>query len=215
VTVHFTCADQGAVQSGIVTCSADVVLSTDSSNQPASGTATDKVGITASATVSGINIDSTKATFGSISVTSGAIYPQGDPAIPSGTPTCTASDGASCNVTVTGGQPNGVSTFSFTATAMVVAGNTTTQTGSYKVIYRWDGFLQPINDSTHQIDQNVSIFKAASTVPAKFQHKKAVGTVVQANSLPLWLMPAKGSLTTATVDESVYSLPATSGSTFR
>ena len=91
---------------------------------------------------------------------------------------------ASCKVTVTGGQPNGVGTFSFTATATDSAGNTTTRTCSYKVIYRWDGFSQPINDTAHQIDLGVSVFKGGSTVPAKFQLKKADGTVVQANNLP-------------------------------
>jgi hypothetical protein len=219
VTVHFTCADQGAVQSGIATCPADVVLSTDGANQSVPGTATDKADNTASTTVSGINIDSTKPTISSISVANGAIYTLGDPAIPSGTLTCTATDSgsgvASCRVTVAGGLPNGVGTFGFTATATDKAGNTTTQTGSYKVNYRWDGFLQPINDTAHQIDQGVSIFKGGSTVPVKFQLKKADGTVVQANALPQWPSAVKGSLTTAAVDESVYSDPATSGSTYR
>jgi hypothetical protein len=217
VTVHFTCGDG---LSGIATCPADVVLSTSGAAQSVTGTAIDKAGNTKDATVSGINIDSVKPTIDSISVTNGAIYTLGDPAIPSGTPTCTASDGLSgldggCNVTVSGGQPNGVGTFSFIATATDKAGNTTTQSGSYKVIYRWDGFLQPINDTAHQIDQGVSVFKAASTVPVKFQLRKADGTVVQSSSLPQWLTPAKGSPTTASVDESVYSDPATSGSTYR
>jgi hypothetical protein len=169
--------------------------------------------------VSGINIDSTKPTIASTSVKNGAIYTVGDPSIPSGTPTCTDSDTgsgvASCSVSVTGGQPNGVGTLSFTATAKDTAGNTATQTGSYKVIYRWDGFLQPINDTAHQIDQGTSIFKGGSTVPANFQLKKADGTAVQANSLPQWLTPAKGSPTTASVDESLYSDPATSGTTYK
>jgi hypothetical protein len=118
-------------------------------------------------------------------------------------------------VTVTGGQPNGVGTFSFTATAKDKAGNTSTQTGSYKVIYRWDGFLQPINDTAHQVDQGVSIFKGASTVPAKFQLKKADGAVVQANTAPQWLSPSKGGPTTAGVDENLYSDSASSGTAYR
>ena len=51
-------------------------------------------------------------------------------------------------------------------------------------------------------------------MPAKFQLKKADGTVVQANALPQWLAPSKGSSTSAAVDESVYSEPAPSGSTY-
>jgi hypothetical protein len=215
VTVHFTCADQGAVQSGIATCPADVVLSTDGANQSIPGTATDKADNTASTTVTGINIDSIKPDISLNGIANGGIYTLG--AVPMAT--CTASDGdsgvASCKVTVTGGQPNGVGSFSFSATATDKAGNTTTQPGSYKVIYRWDGFQQPINDTAHQIDQAVSIFKGGSTVPVKFQLKKADGTVVQANSLPQWLNPAKGSPTTASVDEIVYSDPATAGGTYK
>ncbi|HEU5423042.1 MAG TPA: PxKF domain-containing protein, partial [Nitrolancea sp.] len=219
VTVHFTCAEQGAVQSGVATCPADVVLSGDGANQSASGTASDKAGNTASATVSGINIDSTKPTINSISVVNGAIYTLGDPATPSGQLSCSAGDGgsgvASCTVSVTGGNANGVGTFSYTATATDNAGNTATLTGSYKIIYRWDGFLQPINDTAHQVGTTTSIFKGGSTVPVKFQLKKADGTIIQSNTTPQWLTPAKGSATTAPVDETVYSDPATSGSTYR
>jgi hypothetical protein len=173
----------------------------------------------ASATVNSINIDATRPTISSLSVSNGAIYTLGDPAIPSGTPTCTASDSgagvASCSVKITGGQANGVGAFGFTATATDKAGNTTTQTGGYKVIYRWDGLLQPINDTAHQTDQLTSVFKGGSTVPAKLQLKKADGTVVQANSLPQWLSPTKGSPTTASVDEIVYTESATTGGTYR
>jgi hypothetical protein len=43
---------------------------------------------------------------------------------------------AGCKVSVTGGQPNRVGTFNFTVTATDKAGNTTTQTRSYKVIFK-------------------------------------------------------------------------------
>jgi hypothetical protein len=214
VTVHFTCADQGAVQSGIATCPADVVLSTDGANQSASGTVVDKADNSASATVSGISIDSVKPAITINGLK--AIYTLGEAANLS----CTATDAGSgmngsCSISVTGGQPNGVGTFNFTATATDNAGNTATQTGSYRIIYRFDGFLQPINDTAHQINQGVSIFKGGSTVPTKFQLKKADGTAVQANSLPQWLTPVKGSPTIAAVDEIVYSDTATPGGTYR
>lgn len=219
VTVHFTCADQGSVQSGIADCPADVTLSADGTGQSVSGTAHDRAGNDATTAVGGIDIDSTKPTISTVSVANGAIYVLGAPETPSGSATCTATDAgsgvASCTVTVAGGRPNGVGTFTFTATATDKAGNTTTRSGSYRVIYRWDGFLQPINDTAHQLDQNVSTFKGGSTVPAKLQLKKADGTVVAADTAPQWLTPAKGSATTATVDESVYSDPATSGGTYR
>ena len=58
-------------------------------------------------------------------------------------------------------------TFTYTATATDKAGNTTTVTGTYKVIYRFDGFLQPINDTAHQVGVSTSVFKAGSTVPVE------------------------------------------------
>jgi hypothetical protein len=56
VTVSFSGTD---ALSGIDSCSADVVLSTEGTNQGASGSCTDSAGNSGSATVSGINIDKT------------------------------------------------------------------------------------------------------------------------------------------------------------
>src|SRR2546428_12726593 len=56
VTVHFPCAD---ALSGIASCPPDVTLSAEGANQSVTGTATDNAGNSASATVSGINIDKT------------------------------------------------------------------------------------------------------------------------------------------------------------
>src|SRR4029077_20261638 len=55
VTVTFTCADSG---SGIATCPAPVTVTTEGANQTVSGTAVDKAGNTAIATVS-LKIDKT------------------------------------------------------------------------------------------------------------------------------------------------------------
>ena len=212
VTVHFTCGDS---LSGVAVCPDDVVLTANGANS-ATGTATDKAGNTAKATVSGITIDQEKPTLTTADVNvQGASYTLGS--VPAAT--CTASDSvsgvASCKVTVTGGSANGVGTFGYAATATDKAGNTTTVTGTFKVVYRFDGFLQPINDTAHQIGTSTSIFKAGSTVPAKFQLKKADGTVIPASGALAWLTPVKGSATTAPVDESVYTDAADSGSTYR
>jgi hypothetical protein len=220
VTAHFTCADQGSVQSGIATCPADIVLSTDGANQSVPGTVTDNAGNSASTTLTGINIDTSPPTIVLNGIATGSIYKLG--AVPSAS--CSATDTASgvdgvCNLSVTGGNANGVGTFNFTATAKDKAGNTATLTGVYKVVYNVQTdvafFLQPINDTAHQTGLTTSIFKAGSTVPVKFQLKDANGNVVQASSLPLWLTPAKGSPTTAAVDEIAYSDPATTGGTYR
>ena len=88
---------------------------------------------------------------------------------PTGTcnPTDSYSGIASCVVTVSGGNANGVGTFNYTATATDKAGNTTVVTGTYTVFYGWSGYLQPINDTAHQ-GATASIFKAGSTVPVTY-----------------------------------------------
>src|SRR5262249_35458317 len=78
-------------------------------------------------------------------------------------------------------------------------------------VYRWEGFLQPIDDPAREAGATTSVFKAGSTVPVKFQLKDAAGNVVQAASPPQWLTPARGSRTTAPVDEAVYTDPPTPG----
>ncbi len=84
----------------------------------------------------------------------------------------------------------------------------------YLVKYDTAFWLQPINDTAHTVSTTTSVFKAGSTVPAKFRITDAGGNVVQTNSPPVWVTPVKGSATTAPVDESVYSEPAMSGSSF-
>jgi pimeloyl-ACP methyl ester carboxylesterase len=92
---------------------------------------------------------------------------------------------------------------------------TTFTTGTLTILYKWSGFLQPVNDTAYNPTQTFSVFKGGSTVPVKFQLKNASGTTIQASTLPLWLSPQQGSPMSATVDESTYSDPATSGTTFK
>ena len=51
------------------------------------------------------------------------------------------------------------------------------------VLYRWDGFLQPINDTAHALGP-MSKFKAGQTIPAKFVLKNAAGAAVQQTGIP-------------------------------
>ncbi|WP_159600654.1 OmpL47-type beta-barrel domain-containing protein [Agromyces humi] len=211
VTVHFTCGDD---RSGVATCPDDVILTSNGANS-AGGTATDKAGNTAVTAVSGINIDTEAPTITAVNL-AGGTYTLG--AVPAAS--CTAGDGfsglaGSCVVTISGGTPNGVGTFSYTARATDTAGNTATTTGTYRVIYRFDGFLQPINDTAHQVGTSTSVFKGGSTIPVKLQLKNAGGTLVQANAAPVWLTPAKGASMSLPVDESTYAVAADSGSTYR
>lgn len=212
VTVSFTCGD---ALSGVATCPDPLVLATNGENT-ATGTVTDKAGNSATASLDGIRIDQEKPTL-----TTADVNVQGGKFVLGAVPaaTCTATDSfsglASCTVTTSGGNAGGVGTFTWTATATDRVGNATTVTGSYRVVYRFDGFLQPINDTAHQVGASTSVFKAGSTVPAKLQLKKADGTVVQGVSAPAWLTPVKGSPMSAPVDETVYTASADSGTTYR
>lgn len=122
----------------------------------------------------------------------------------------------SCTTTAASSSP--VGTYPITCTIGTLSSNnyefTTFIGGTLRIMYRFDGFLQPINDTAHQIGQDLSVFKAGSTIPVKLQLKKADGTVVQAATPPLWLSPQKGSAMNVSVDESFYTDPATSGNTF-
>ena len=109
------------------------------------------------------------------------------------------------------GEATGVSC---TATATDRAGNVQRTTGTYQVHYAWSGFLQPINDTGHGADGGVSVFKAGSTVPAKFQLRNAAGRPVP-DADAQWLVPVKGSATTTTTDRSLFGDPAVSGAALR
>ena len=94
-------------------------------------------------------------------------------------------------------------------------GDATFSSSADGALYFFSGFLQPINDTTYQTNQNLSVFKAGSTVPVKFQSKNSTGIPLQTNTPPVWLAPKRISAMNASVDESVYSLPATAGTDFR
>ncbi len=92
---------------------------------------------------------------------------------------------------------------SLTCVATDNAGNSAQVVVNYQVIYRFDGFLQPINDTAHQqvcgSPCPVSIFKGGSTVSVKFQLKDVNGVVVRAASLPVWVTPQQGPAMNATI----------------
>ncbi|KRE97417.1 hypothetical protein ASG76_01455 [Nocardioides sp. Soil774] len=211
VKVHFTCTD---ALSGLASCQDDVTLSNNGAAQAVTGSAKDIADNVGSGSVSGISIDNENPTITKVNVANG-FYTLG--AVP--TATCDATDSFSgldtCKVTVTGGTANGAGTFAWTATATDKAGNSVTQTGTYKVRYRFDGFLQPINDTAHQVGTATSVFKAGSTIPVKFQLKNAAGTAVQSAAAPAWLTPVKGGAMSLPVDETVQTVTADSGSTFK
>ena len=81
--------------------------------------------------------------------------------------------------------------------------------------YIFSGFSQPINDTNYYPELKQSVFKSGSTIPVKFQLRNYLGTIIQADALPIWAEPKRLSSISASVDESVYSVTATTGNTYR
>jgi hypothetical protein len=93
------------------------------------------------------------------------------------------------------GPSGGVGLFRYTATATDAAGNTSAVQGSYRVVYRCDGFSPPIWD-LHYF--GFGVFRAGSTVPVRIQLKNGGGDVVQGGA-PHFIGPVRGWLITAPV----------------
>ena len=203
VTVHFDCAD---ADSGVAACTANQTLPNDGANQVVNGQAIDNVGNTASASVK-VNIDQTSPSLtvtvggntftdggalGSVTATHSIATPYtlgSAPKVSCAATDATAGLAAPCAGVVVGGTSNGVGSFTYTASATDKAGNQTTVSVTYQVVYSFSGFLQPINYTAHQIGASSSIFKAGSTIPFKFQLRAANGSIVQTGSSPLWIDP--------------------------
>ncbi len=87
--------------------------------------------------------------------------------------------------------------------------------GTLKIEYLWTGFLQPIDDPTINPALTPSVFKGGSTVPVKFQLKNTAGTPIQSSASPVWITPVRLSPLNAPVDEPVYAVAGTSGTSYR
>ncbi|HEV3478450.1 MAG TPA: PxKF domain-containing protein [Gaiellaceae bacterium] len=61
----------------------------------------------------------------------------------------------------------------FTVTATDLAGNTTTKSVTYRVVYTFSGFRPPVNNQP-----TLNVAKAGSTIPVKWQLKNAAGAYV-------------------------------------
>jgi hypothetical protein len=215
VTVHFTCADDG---SGIPAnaCPDDEILSTEGSAVSSTArTVTDAAGNTSDpSNVITVKIDKTGPTFDA------SVGPK--PIQLNGTAEATA--GATDDVSGVVSQSCGavdtssVGSQTVECTATNGAGLTTTTNVAYRVTYRFDGFLQPINDTAHTLTCGspcpASTFKGRSTVPVKFELKDADGVVVESASAPRWITPQMVGPTSSQVDETVVSEPATTDSVY-
>jgi hypothetical protein len=217
VTVHFTCDDGNGSGIPAGACPPDQILNTEGTAvSSAAQTVTDAAGNTsAPSNIVTVKIDKTPPSLNP-TISAGTILLNGTATVmANATDTLSGIESQSCAPLVT----NSVGPKSITCTAIDKAGNSNSAFLSYRVIYRFDGFLQPINDTAHTTYCGTpcvaSIFRGGSTVPVKFQLKDANGNIVQAASLPLWVTPQRGNPTTLSVDEGAYSGASTNGQYYR
>jgi hypothetical protein len=168
VTVRFVCSD---ATSGVANCPSDQALTGQGLNMSSAQTATDVAGNTsdASNTVS-VNIDSVNPTLSITGVQDGGVYLLGQ--VSPGIQCSDATSGVeSSSGSLTGGNANGVGTFTYSAVCTDKAANVSRNSATFTVVYLFGGFLQPI-------PLPVSTFKGGSTVPVKFKLTNAAGVNV-------------------------------------
>ncbi len=102
-------------------------------------------------------------------------------------------------------SPEQVGSWTITPSGLTSSNYTITfATGTFKIAFAaFDGFLQPINDTAHQIGMLESKFKAGQTIPAKFVIKDALGAVVQQIGNPVFSMMKLGTSCGATTPDTV------------
>ena len=171
VTVHFTCTDTG---SGIASCPADQVFSTDGTFT-ATGTAVDNMGNSATVDFGPIKIDKTAPTLAP-SVSPNPVLLNG-----SATATAGATDTGSGIATQSCGalSTSTVGTKTVTCTATDNAGNTATASATYRVIYNFTGFFDPVKNPPVMNEMN-----AGRSVPLKFSLGGNQGLAILAAGFP-------------------------------
>jgi hypothetical protein len=94
-----------------------------------------------------------------------------------------------CRGSLTGGLSNGTGTFVYNTEAVDEAGNRTTASATYSVVYSFRGFFSGIGrDGDHRPARS---FEAGTTVRVRFRLKTSEGRVVKPTTKPQWLAPAR------------------------
>jgi hypothetical protein len=119
----------------------------------------------------------------------------------------------SCSTTATSGSPAG--SYPITCSGAVDTNYTISYgAAAVAIYYKWSGFSKPINDPAAGAT-TMSVFKAGSTVPAKFQLKDVNGAIVQAGSLPTFSVSPLQPCTVSAVNQTASTTTASTGTTFR
>jgi hypothetical protein len=181
VTVTFTCGD---AVSGVASCTEPVAVSTEGTGQTISGTAIDNAGRSANASLT-LNIDKTAPAITILGITDGASYPLCSPPTPSYTVTDNLSGIVAENGVLTpSGNANGAGLYTYTVTATDAAGNTATQSATYRLVYDFGGFLPPVTLEKP--------FKKGSTIPVKFTLTDGCGAAATSTIATLTLQYVSG-----------------------
>ena len=173
VAVTYTCED---ATSGVDSCGPDQTLSDEGNAVAYSGTATDYAGNSES--VGGtVKIDKTAPSVGVTGITQ-ATYTLGS----GPTPGCSTNDALSGVATpaslTTSGGPVGPITVTCSGATDKAGNPGASATATYSVIYAWDGFRQPVDNSA------VNRAKAGSAIPLKFSLSGNQGLNIFAAGFP-------------------------------
>jgi hypothetical protein len=87
--------------------------------------------------------------------------------------------------------------------------------GSFRVMYGWNGFLQPINDTAHQVSVLMSKFKPGQTIPVKFTIVDVNNAVVQQPSAPTFKATRLGDCGMGGVSEELGTMTPDTGSAYK
>lgn len=156
VTVSFLCTD---ALSQVAFCTAPVTALPEGRDQVVPGTARDKAGNEAPAHAT-VSVDRTPPAIVITGVAEGGTYPRCSAPAPTFTATDALSGVSFEQATLAGGSENNVGTYTYTVTASDHAGNGTSRSVSYQVLYGFGGFTPPVT-----LDRP---FKKGSTIPVKF-----------------------------------------------
>jgi hypothetical protein len=215
VVISFACNDEGGSGIPAGACPADQVLSLEGDAVASTSvTVTDAAGnVSAPSNIVVVRIDKTVPTLAPVVGPMPVLLNGAASAAAMAADTGAGVEHATCDSVVT----NTVGTKTVTCTAVDRAGNTASSAVTYAVVYRFEGFQQPINDPANASCGacSQSVFKAGSTVSAIVRLKDATGAIVLSATLPEWLTPVQVGSSTADVNETDVNADGMSGSTYQ
>jgi len=144
-----------------------------------------------------VKIDKTAPVITIAGIVDNAIYTLGATSVASFTVIDNLAGVAEQSANLTGGNANGVGSFTYSVYAADNAGNTSSQRMPYSVVYTFSGFISPLSGTSAEVGNNVAV---------KFQLEDALGNYISGATARLMLQEYAGSLPVE------YPIPATSSS---